>query len=106
MRSPAPAPFHPTRPRGRLCPAGLRWPGAPLGRRGLTLPEVLVVLGIIGLLVGIIVPAVLRVRDASRRVTCLANLRQVGLGFRLYAKDEGVLPDPLMSEIPWDRMMQ
>jgi prepilin-type N-terminal cleavage/methylation domain-containing protein len=43
-----------------------------------TLIEVLVVMGIVSVLIGMIIPAAIRVREASNRLTCAGNLRQVG----------------------------
>jgi len=60
---------------------------APLHRtRAFTLLELLVVVSIIGLLIAIIVPGLASARRAGRRVQCAANLRQVGLGWTIYAQ--------------------
>ena len=68
--------------------------------------EMLVVAGILVTLALLILPIVSKARDASRSVSCLANLRQLSVSFRLYAEDHsGVLPDPAVSEIPWERSL-
>jgi prepilin-type N-terminal cleavage/methylation domain-containing protein/prepilin-type processing-associated H-X9-DG protein len=55
--------------------------------RAFTLVELLVVIGIIGLLVSILLPAVGAVREQSRSVKCLTNLRSIGQAVQTYATD-------------------
>src|SRR5687768_8823061 len=56
-------------------------------RRAFTLIELLVVIGIISVLISILLPTLSAARERGRRVKCLANLRSLGLGMRLYAED-------------------
>ncbi len=56
-------------------------------QHGFTLIELLVVIAIIALLLGILMPALQRVRKQSKGVVCKSNLKQIGMAANLYAED-------------------
>ncbi len=58
-------------------------------RKGLTLVEVLVCVGIVSLAIGLLFPAVMALREAARRTDSANNLRQIGLAVQSYASDMG-----------------
>jgi prepilin-type N-terminal cleavage/methylation domain-containing protein/prepilin-type processing-associated H-X9-DG protein len=67
---------------------------SPDRKRGFTLVELLVVIGIIAVLVGILMPALSRARESSIRIKCASNLRQIGTAAMNYAaENKGFLPD-------------
>ena len=64
----------------------------PKSRRGIRIIEVMVVIGIIGVLIGLLLPAYRNVRPAARRAGCQSNLRHIGLALLAYEQEHRALP--------------
>lgn len=64
-------------------------------KKGFTLIELLVVVAIIAILAGLLLPALAKAKAKAHQITCVNNLKQIGLAFRMWMNDHE-------GQVPWD----
>jgi prepilin-type processing-associated H-X9-DG protein len=77
-------------------------PSSRIRRAAFTMIESLVLIAIIGVLIGTLVPAVMKARAAAVRIQCENNLRQVSLAMHNYVGQNGAFPSGVTYSLDWN----
>jgi prepilin-type N-terminal cleavage/methylation domain-containing protein/prepilin-type processing-associated H-X9-DG protein len=76
------------------------------GTRGFTLIELLVVIGIIAVLAAMLLPALGRAKESAKRISCLNNVRQLGVSAMMYCSDNEAMFPPRSNKTRWPAQLQ